>query len=132
VSLPWSLRFGFAIRKIGAENKFERHALGAGDHAFLQSGNLPGLPLRWLGGGQLTDDLGAFGFQFKSGIQHQHVRAAGEQRPGAGDARRTGTDDTVHNFSLPGNAVAEWKQNLVRVQAYSKTKSGAAFPHSAC
>jgi hypothetical protein len=38
----------------------------------------------------------------------------------------------VHNFSLPGNAVAEWKQNLVRVQAYSKTKSGAAFPHSAC
>jgi len=75
--------------------------------------------------------LGALRLQIKSGVEHEHVRAAGEQRPGAGDAHRTGTDNTRHNFSLPGNAVAEWKQNLVRVQADSKTKSGAAFPHSA-
>jgi hypothetical protein len=81
--------------------------------------------------GKFADDPGAFGFQFKSGVGHEHVRAAGEQRPGAGGTRRTGTDDTMHNFSLAENAVAEWKQNLVRVQADSKTKSGAAFPHSA-
>lgn len=43
----------------------------------------------------------ALRLQFKSGVQHQHVRVAGEQRPGAGNACGTETDDTVHNFSLP-------------------------------
>jgi hypothetical protein len=32
--------------------------------------------------------------------------------------RRTGTDDTVHNFSLPPKAAAQWKQSGARLQAY--------------
>ena len=46
--------------------------------------------------GKFADDPGAVGFQFEAGIEHQHGRAARQQRLGAGDARRTGTDDAMH------------------------------------
>jgi hypothetical protein len=46
------------------------------------------------------DDIVALRLQIKSGVQHEHVRAAREQRPGAGGARRSGTDDTVHNYFI--------------------------------
>ena len=65
------------------------------------SATCSGRPCPGFGGGHPADDPGALRLQFQSGVQHQHIRAAGEQRLGAGDACRTGTDDTVHNYSLP-------------------------------
>ena len=46
--------------------------------------------------GELADDFCPRWFEFDSGVEHEHVRAAREERFGAGDARRAGTDDAVH------------------------------------
>ena len=40
--------------------------------------------------------LRAVGFEFDSGVEHEHARAAREERLRARDARRAGTDDAVH------------------------------------
>jgi len=64
--------------------------------------------------------LGAVRFQFQSGIEHQHFRAARPERLGTGDSRRTRTDDTVHIFSFASIVFGKWKHGNTGLQAHLK------------
>ena len=106
---PRDFFFGFAVGKIGAENQFKRHARGIGGHAAFQRGKLARIPRVGFGGGAFTDDPGAVRLEFKSGVEHEHAGPAREEGLRARDARRAGTDDTVHG--------GQWKHSATGLQA---------------
>ena len=78
VSAPRNFFLRFAVGEIRAENQLQWNARRVGVQAAFQSGRLHRVPRGGLG------------------VEHMDVRAAREQRFGAGDARRAGTDDAVH------------------------------------
>jgi len=80
VALPGNLLFSFAIGKIRSEEQFERNAFGVGVHAAFQRGEVAISPRRRFGVGQLAGQPGAVGLQFQSGVEHEHLPAACEER----------------------------------------------------
>ena len=95
VALPGNQRLGFPVGKVRTEKHLERHIPG---HIALQRCHVTGRPVGRLASLKLADNPGAVGFEFQSRVEHEHLGAARQQRFGAGDARRAGTDDTMHAF----------------------------------
>ena len=85
-----------AIRIIRAEQNFLRNARRAGIHAFFDPRQILRAPLLRSLLAKALDDLRAFRFEAQSGIEHQHVAPAMEERRRARHTGRTGTDNTIH------------------------------------